>query len=53
LRATGAAIGVDERVVINAARRMGAALDRPLVSRLSRIDHFQTTDEALQCRVLR
>jgi len=52
LRASGAAVAVDERVIIDAARRVSAALDRPLASRLSRIHHDQTTDEALQCRVL-
>ncbi len=53
LKASGAAVAVDERVIVNAARRLAAGLDRPLASRLSRIDHHQTTDEALQCRVLR
>lgn len=51
LRASGAAVEVDERVIINAARQASAALDRPLASRLSRMAHDQATDEVLQCRV--
>jgi hydroxymethylglutaryl-CoA lyase len=53
LRASGAAVAVDECVIIDAARRLSAALDRPLASRLSRIHHDQPCNEGLQCRVLR
>lgn len=37
LRASGASIGVDERVVVYAAKQLGAVLNRPLSSRLSAI----------------
>jgi hydroxymethylglutaryl-CoA lyase len=37
LKASGAAVAVDERLVVEAARRMEAVLDRPLASRLSRV----------------
>jgi hydroxymethylglutaryl-CoA lyase len=37
LRASGAVAAVDERLVVNAARQLGAELNHPLFSRLSRI----------------
>lgn len=42
LKASGAAVAVDERLVVEAARRLEAALDHPLSSRLSRVS--QTHD---------
>ena len=43
LRASGASIAVDERLVIQAARHLGALLSRPLSSRLSTV-HQRRTD---------
>jgi hydroxymethylglutaryl-CoA lyase len=37
LKASGAAVAVDERLVVAAARQLEAALDHPLASRLSRV----------------
>lgn len=47
LRASGASIGVDERVVVNAAKQLGAVLNRPLSSRLSSVYQGHRTYEAV------
>jgi hydroxymethylglutaryl-CoA lyase len=47
LKASGASIGVDERLVVHAARQLGAELNHPLASRLSRIDQPHTSYEAV------
>ena len=45
LKASGASVGVDEQLVVAAARQIGAALSRPLASRLSRIPQSQAAHE--------
>lgn len=47
LKASGASIGVDERLVVHAARQLGAELNHPLSSRFSRIDLPHTSYEAV------
>lgn len=47
LRSSGASIGVDERLVIQAARQLGALLNHPLSSRLSSVFQRQTACEAV------
>jgi hydroxymethylglutaryl-CoA lyase len=48
LRASGAFVDVDERLVVNAAQQVGAVLNRPLTSRLSRVYQRHTTYEAVR-----
>ena len=48
LRASGASIGVEERLVVNAARQVGALLTHPLASRLSRVYQRHTTCEVVR-----
>jgi hydroxymethylglutaryl-CoA lyase len=48
LRASGASIHVDERLVVNAAQQVGAMLNRPLTSRLSSVYQRHTTYEAVR-----
>ena len=47
LRASGASIAVDERLVIQAARQLGALLNRPLSSRLSSVSQRQPACEVV------
>jgi hydroxymethylglutaryl-CoA lyase len=47
LRASGASVDVDERVVVAAAGQVGALLNHPLGSRLSRVHQHRTTCEAV------
>ena len=47
LRASGASIAVDERLVIQAARHLGALLSRPLSSRLSTVHQRRTACEVV------
>lgn len=47
LRASGASIAVDERLVIEAARHLGALLSRPLSSRLSSVHQRRTACEVV------
>ena len=47
LRASGASIGVDERLVVEAARQLGAELNHPLFSRLSRMHEHHTSYEVV------
>jgi hydroxymethylglutaryl-CoA lyase len=48
LRASGASVDVDERIVVHAARQMGMVLNRPLSSRLSCVSERHTTYEAVR-----
>jgi hydroxymethylglutaryl-CoA lyase len=48
LRASGASVGVDERLVVNAARQLGAELDHPLYSRLSHVYEHHASWEAVR-----
>ena len=47
LRASGASIAVDERLVIQAAKHLGALLSRPLSSRLSTVHQRRTACEVV------
>ena len=47
LRASGASIAVDERLVIEAAGHLGALLNRPLSSRLSSVHQRRTACEVV------
>lgn len=47
LRASGGSIGVDEGVVVNAAKQLAAVLNRPLSSRLSAVCPRHRTYEAV------
>lgn len=47
LKASGAFVVVDERLVVNAARQLGGELNHPLSSRLSRLNEYQTRYEAV------
>ena len=48
LRASGASVPVDERLVVNAAQQVGAVLNHPLSSRLSSLYQRHTTYEAVR-----
>ena len=48
LRASGASIEVDERLVVNAAQQVGVVLNRPLSSRLASVYQRLTTYEAVR-----
>lgn len=48
LRASGASVAVDERLVVNAAQQVGAVLNHPLSSRLSSLYQRHTTYEAVR-----
>jgi hydroxymethylglutaryl-CoA lyase len=48
LRASGASVRVNERLVVNAARQVEAVLNHPLVSRLSSVYQRHTTCEAVR-----
>lgn len=48
LRASGACVGVDERLVVTAAKQVGAFLNHPLSSRLSRMHQDRTTYEVVR-----
>jgi len=48
LRASGALAGVDERLVVNAARQLSAELNHPLFSRLSRVHEHHMSGEAVR-----
>jgi hydroxymethylglutaryl-CoA lyase len=48
LRASGASVGVDERRVMIAAEPVGALLNHPLASRLSRVHPHRTSCEAVR-----
>ncbi len=48
LRASGASVHVDERLVVNAAQQVGAVLNHPLSSRLSSVYQRHTTYEAVR-----
>ena len=48
LKASGASVDVDERRVVTAARQVGALLNHPLASRLSRVPQHRTTCEAVR-----
>jgi hydroxymethylglutaryl-CoA lyase len=47
LRASGATISVNERLVVNAARQLSAELNHPLSSRLSRLYEHRTSYEVV------
>ncbi|HTL60751.1 MAG TPA: hydroxymethylglutaryl-CoA lyase [Nitrospira sp.] len=48
LRASGAAINVDERAVVHAVRQLGQVLNRPLSSRLSQLQQHRGIYEAVR-----
>ncbi|HET9605808.1 MAG TPA: hypothetical protein VFO87_02075, partial [Nitrospira sp.] len=48
LRASGASVAVDERLVVNAAQQVGAGLNHPLSSRLSSLYQRHTAYEAVK-----